>query len=156
MVLAAGLGTRLRPLTADRPKALVEVAGRTLLEITLARLRSFGVRDVIVNVHYFADLVIDYLRANTRYRSPVSATDRQLGEALGQIYVQKYFPPEAKARALDMVNHLTEALRDDLQKLPWMGPATKKQALTKLAAFAMKAQTKRYGSGSALAALAAA
>jgi putative endopeptidase len=73
-----------------------------------------------------------------RWKRCVSATDRQLGEALGQIYVQKYFPPEAKARALDMVNHLTEALRDDLQKLPWMGPATKKQALTKLAAFARK------------------
>jgi NDP-sugar pyrophosphorylase family protein len=67
MVLAAGLGTRLRPLTADRPKALVEVAGRTMLEITLARLRSFGVRDVIVNVHYFADSVIDYLRANHNF-----------------------------------------------------------------------------------------
>jgi predicted metalloendopeptidase len=73
-----------------------------------------------------------------RWKRCVSATDRQLGEALGQIYVQKYFPPEAKARALDMVNHLTEALRDDLQKLSWMGPATKKQALTKLAAFARK------------------
>jgi NDP-sugar pyrophosphorylase family protein len=67
MVLAAGLGTRLRPLTADRPKALVEVAGRTMLEITLARLRSFAVHDVIVNVHYFADSVIDYLRANHNF-----------------------------------------------------------------------------------------
>ncbi|PYX20335.1 MAG: nucleotidyltransferase [Acidobacteria bacterium] len=62
MVLAAGLGTRLRPLTNDRPKALVEVAGRTLLELTLMRLRSFGIRDVIVNVHHFADVVVDYLR----------------------------------------------------------------------------------------------
>jgi NDP-sugar pyrophosphorylase family protein len=62
MVLAAGLGTRLRPLTNDRPKALVEVAGRTLLELTLMRLRSFGIRDVIINVHHFADMVVDYLR----------------------------------------------------------------------------------------------
>jgi mannose-1-phosphate guanylyltransferase len=62
MVLAAGLGTRLRPLTDDRPKALVEVGGRTLLEITLARLRAFGIHDVIVNVHHFADKVISFLK----------------------------------------------------------------------------------------------
>jgi NDP-sugar pyrophosphorylase family protein len=67
MILAAGLGTRLRPLTNDRPKALVEINGRTLLEITLARLRSFGVRDVIVNVHHFADMVADYLKANHNF-----------------------------------------------------------------------------------------
>jgi NDP-sugar pyrophosphorylase family protein len=67
MVLAAGLGTRLRPLTDTRPKALVEVGGRTLLEITLSRLASLGIRDVIVNVHHFADLIIDYLRANAGF-----------------------------------------------------------------------------------------
>ncbi len=61
MVLAAGLGTRLRPLTNDRPKALVEVAGRTLLEIVLTRLKAFGVNEVIVNVHHFADMVVEYL-----------------------------------------------------------------------------------------------
>jgi putative endopeptidase len=73
-----------------------------------------------------------------RWKRCTTATDRRLGEALGQIYAQKYFPPEAKARALDMVNHLTEALRDDLQSLPWMGPETRKQALAKLDAFARK------------------
>src|SRR5713226_8016070 len=67
MILAAGLGTRLRPLTNDRPKTLVEVAGRTLLEITLARLRAFGVSEVIVNVHHFADLVIAYLKAKDNF-----------------------------------------------------------------------------------------
>jgi len=67
MILAAGLGTRLRPLTDDRPKALVEIAGRTLLEITLARLRSFGIHDVIINTHHFADMVIDYLKANNNF-----------------------------------------------------------------------------------------
>jgi predicted metalloendopeptidase len=73
-----------------------------------------------------------------RWKRCVSATDRQLGEALGQIYTQKYFPPEAKARALEMVNHLIDALRDDLETLSWMGPATRKQALDKLSAFARK------------------
>jgi NDP-sugar pyrophosphorylase family protein len=67
MVLAAGLGTRLRPLTDDRPKALVEVGGRTLLEITLARLRAFGIHDVIVNVHHFADKVISFLRERENF-----------------------------------------------------------------------------------------
>jgi NDP-sugar pyrophosphorylase family protein len=67
MILAAGLGTRLRPLTDDRPKALVEVAGRTLLEITLRRLQQFDVREVIVNVHYFADMVVDYLRKHDNF-----------------------------------------------------------------------------------------
>src|SRR5262245_11379808 len=67
MVLAAGLGTRLRPLTDTRPKALVEVGRRTLLEITLQRLKEFGVRDVIINVHHFADMIVDYLRANENF-----------------------------------------------------------------------------------------
>src|SRR5438876_4608329 len=67
MILAAGLGTRLRPLTDDRPKALVEINGRTLLEITLSRLRQFGVSEVIVNAHHFADVLIDYLRRHHNF-----------------------------------------------------------------------------------------
>jgi NDP-sugar pyrophosphorylase family protein len=67
MILAAGLGTRLRPLTDDRPKALVTVAGRTLLEIALCRLRSFGVREVIVNAHHYAEMIAKYLKANDNF-----------------------------------------------------------------------------------------
>ena len=67
MILAAGLGTRLRPLTDHRPKALVEIDGRTLLEITLARLRTYDIREVIVNVHHFADMVMEYLRAHANF-----------------------------------------------------------------------------------------
>lgn len=67
MILAAGLGTRLRPLTDHRPKALVEIAGRTMLEIALARLRSFGVRDVIVNAHHFAGMIVAYLQAHDNF-----------------------------------------------------------------------------------------
>ena len=67
MILAAGLGTRLRPLTDERPKALVEIAGRTLLEIALMRLRGFGIREAIINVHHFADLIVDYLKKNENF-----------------------------------------------------------------------------------------
>jgi NDP-sugar pyrophosphorylase family protein len=67
MILAAGLGTRLRPLTDHSPKALVEVNGRTMLEITLSRLRSFGVSDVIMNTFHFPKLIVEYLRQNNNF-----------------------------------------------------------------------------------------
>jgi NDP-sugar pyrophosphorylase family protein len=67
MILAAGLGTRLRPLTDDRPKALVTIAGRTLLEIAVTRLRSFGVREIVVNAHHYADSIVEYLKANDNF-----------------------------------------------------------------------------------------
>ena len=73
-----------------------------------------------------------------RWKRCVQATDRNLGEALGQVYVQKYFPPEAKAHALEMVHNLIAALRDDLKTLSWMGPETRAQATAKLEAFAVK------------------
>lgn len=62
-VLAAGLGTRLRPLTDSRPKALVEVEGRPLLEILLHRLAALGTDRVVVNVHHFGDMVIKFLES---------------------------------------------------------------------------------------------
>jgi len=73
-----------------------------------------------------------------RWKRCVQASDRNLGEALGQVYVQKYFPPAAKARALEMVHNLLAALKDDLQTLPWMGPETRAQATAKLEAFTLK------------------
>lgn len=73
-----------------------------------------------------------------RWKRCTQATDRALGEALGQVYVQKYFPPEAKAHALVMVHNLISALHDDLQTLPWMSPETRAQATAKLEAFAVK------------------
>jgi NDP-sugar pyrophosphorylase family protein len=67
MILAAGLGTRLKPLTDTRSKALVELSGRTLLEITLTRLRTFGITEFIINVHHFANQVIAYLKSHNNF-----------------------------------------------------------------------------------------
>lgn len=62
-VLAAGLGTRLRPLTDDRPKALVEVGGKTLLQHAIEKLQASGISHIVVNVHHFADNVVSFLRS---------------------------------------------------------------------------------------------
>lgn len=61
LILAAGLGTRLRPLTDDRPKALVEINGKTLLEIVMRRFADAGVVRCVVNVHHFGDMLVDYI-----------------------------------------------------------------------------------------------
>jgi endothelin-converting enzyme/putative endopeptidase len=66
------------------------------------------------------------------------ATDGQLGEALGKAYVEKYFPPEAKARMQDMVDNILLAMHDTIQGLQWMSPATKTKALEKLSTFNRK------------------
>ncbi|HUX43864.1 MAG TPA: nucleotidyltransferase family protein [Terracidiphilus sp.] len=78
MLLAAGLGTRLRPLTDDRPKALVEVAGHTLLEIALRRLRAAGVRQVMVNTHHHAEMIADCLREHNNFGMDVSISHEDL------------------------------------------------------------------------------
>lgn len=78
MILAAGLGTRLRPLTNDRPKALVEINGSTMLEITLRRLGTFGIRDIIINVHHFADLIVDYLKIHDNFGLHIEISHEQI------------------------------------------------------------------------------
>jgi len=93
MVLGAGLGTRLRPLTNGRPKALVEIGGRTLLEITLTRLASFGVREVIINVHHFADMVVEYLKSRNNFglRVEISREDDLLLDTGGGLKQAAWF-----------------------------------------------------------------
>jgi len=112
MILAAGLGTRLRPLTDDRPKALVEIDGRTMLQITLSRLRSFGVSDVIVNVHHFADKVVDYLKANGDFgmRIEISREDHLLDTGGGLKKAAHFFTGDAGRRDEPFILHNVDVL----------------------------------------------
>ena len=78
LILAAGLGTRLRPLTNDRPKALVEVNGTTLLEYNLRRLIGFGFNKIVINIHHFPDMVIDFVRQRNFEAEILFSDEREL------------------------------------------------------------------------------
>lgn len=77
MIFAAGLGTRLRPITDTLPKALVQLGGHTLLEYQLRKLAAAGIEDVIVNVHHFPDMIIDYLHQNQGFGCRVHISDER-------------------------------------------------------------------------------
>jgi len=120
MILAAGFGTRLRPLTKDRPKALVEIAGRTLLEITLTRLRTFGVREVIVNVHHFADQVVEYLRARANFgmRIEVSREGELLDTGGGLKKAAWFFMEDSASESAPFLLHNVDVLSNiDLSRM---------------------------------------
>ena len=75
-ILAAGLGTRLRPLTDDRPKAVVEINGVTLLELAIHRLEKAGIGHIVVNVHHFADKVVDFIGSH-RWQARIDISDER-------------------------------------------------------------------------------
>ena len=77
MIFAAGLGTRLKPLTDNMPKALVPLAGKTLLQWQIERLKAAGITDIVVNVHHFPDMIINYLRDNNNFGCRISVSDER-------------------------------------------------------------------------------
>jgi NDP-sugar pyrophosphorylase family protein len=118
MVLAAGLGTRLRPLTDDRPKALVEVGGRAMLDLTLARLRGIGISEVIVNVHHFADKVIEYLQPHKNFgmRIEVSREETLLDTGGGLKKAAWFFLADSRQEPL-LVHNVDVLSTIDLRRL---------------------------------------
>lgn len=90
------------------------------------------------NFNFYGKVMTGAKELRPRWKRCVSYTDADLGEALGQVYVEKHFPPEAKERTLKMVKALEAALHSDIEGLDWMSPETKKQALIKLAAIENK------------------
>jgi NDP-sugar pyrophosphorylase family protein len=132
MILAAGLGTRLRPLTNDRPKALVEVAGRTLLEIAIARLREFGVREVIVNVHHFAGMIAEYLREKNNFGMRIEISEEgSLLDTGGGLKKAAWFFREEGPAAPFLLHNVDVIGNIDLGRL--LGFHTERQALATLA-----------------------
>ena len=79
MIFAAGLGTRLRPLTDNMPKALVPVCGRPLISIVIGRLISAGYDDIVINVHHFADMIADYVHSMDDFGIRIRFSDERAG-----------------------------------------------------------------------------
>ncbi len=116
MIFAAGLGTRLRPHTNDRPKALVEVGGKTLLQHVIERLKKAGVTEVIINVHHFADKVENYLKSKDNFGVKIHISDERdllLETGGGLKKARKYLDGDAP-----FIVHNTDILTDfDLTKM---------------------------------------
>ena len=99
MILAAGLGTRLKPFTDKHPKALAMVNGKSLLQRNVEYLQSFGISEVIVNVHHFSDQIIKIVKDNGGWGSTVSISDESdevLETGGGLLRAASYFKEEAK------------------------------------------------------------
>ena len=77
MIFAAGLGTRLKPLTDTLPKALVPLAGKTLLQWQIEKLKAAGIRDIVVNIHHFPDMIINYLKNNDNFGCNIQVSDER-------------------------------------------------------------------------------
>lgn len=143
MILAAGLGTRLLPLTSGRPKALVEIAGRTLLEITLARLRAFGIREVIINAHHYADMILEYLNTNDNFglRIEVSREEVLLDTGGGLKKAAYFFLEDSSCFDEPFILHNVDVISTiDLQRMVQVH--TESRALATLAV--QDRETSRY------------
>ena len=77
MIFAAGMGTRLYPLTIDTPKALIEVTGKTLLQRAIEKVSSEGFKDIVINIHHHGDKIIDYLKLNGNFGLNIEISDER-------------------------------------------------------------------------------
>ena len=137
-------------LNVTEPKFMAEI-DRQLRETAIADWRTYlkwqllhGQADVLSdpfvkeNFAFYGAYLSGNKELKPRWKRCAESTDQLLGEALGQKYVEKYFPKEAKARALEMVNNIVAAMHDTIEGLQWMSPETKTKALEKLSALNKK------------------
>lgn len=134
-------------LNVDQPKFMQEV-DRQFRETSLAEWKTYlkwqllhsaadTLSDPFVteNFSFYGQYLAGAKEIKPRWKRCAEATDQLLGDALGKKYVDEYFPPQAKARAQEMVANILAAMHDTIEGLDWMGPETKKKALEKLATF---------------------
>ena len=143
MILAAGLGTRLRPLTSDKPKALVSVAGRAMLEIALARLCAAGVTEVIVNAHHFADQIEAFLKGREEHgvRVEISREAELLSTGGGLKHAAWFFLEDGPDGDAPFIVHNVDVISNiDFKKM--LDAHTRANALATLAV--QDRQTSRY------------
>jgi len=119
MILAAGLGTRLRPLTDTTPKALVELGGRTLLEITIHRLKSFGVAEFIINIHHHAEKIVSFLHAKNNFgvRIEISREDDLLLDTGGGLKKASWFFLEGNSQEPFVLHNVDVLSSIDLRQM---------------------------------------
>jgi NDP-sugar pyrophosphorylase family protein len=116
MIFAAGLGTRLKPLTDSIPKALVPIAGKPLLEHVILKLKAAGFDEIIVNVHHFPDQIIDFLKVNNNFGIRIEVSDErdQLLDTGGGIRKAKHFFDDGQPFLVHNVDILSDI---DLKEL---------------------------------------
>ncbi len=109
MVLAAGLGTRLRPLTDDRPKALVQIKGHPLLELVLKRLKKAGFEEVIINLHHHGQQIVDFLEAHHNFGLNIAFSwEDRLLDTGGAVKKARWFFKDCQSFLLHNVDVLTD------------------------------------------------
>jgi NDP-sugar pyrophosphorylase family protein len=116
MIFAAGLGTRLKPITDNIPKALVPITNKPLLEHVICKLKAAGFDEIIVNVHHFPDQIIDFLKSKNNFDIRIEVSDErdQLLDTGGGIYKAKWFFDDGQPFLVHNVDILSNL---DLNKL---------------------------------------
>ena len=104
----------------------------------ITKRRICRARFVNENFNFFGKALTGVKEIKPRWKRVVTTVDGEIGEALGKLFVAEHFPPQAKERAIEMINNLKEALAEDIKSLDWMDEPTKQEALKKLAAFTVK------------------
>ncbi len=117
VIFAAGLGTRLRPFTNDKPKALVQVGNKTLLELAIGFLQKNGINEFVINIHHFGQLVLDYLKRNDNFGAIIHISDERdqlLDTGGGLVAMEKWLVDEPFI--IYNVDILTEIDLDEMVK----------------------------------------